>query len=108
MNNVIRLFERKNAGFPLPEAERIAIVTMNLLASSAQLDHAVKELSKRIDVIENAIDSLDDTEARSRLGQSTSLDRKVLSKAALELSQAIRKLPALQPKRFSKRQDDAQ
>jgi hypothetical protein len=62
------------------------------LASSAQLVHAANDLSKQFDAIENAIDTIDDAETRTRLKQSTKLSRETLSKAMLKLSQQIRKV----------------
>jgi hypothetical protein len=58
----------------------------------AQLVHAAKDLSKQFDAIENAIDTIDDAETRTRLKQSTKLSRETLSKAMLKLSQQIRKV----------------
>jgi hypothetical protein len=66
------------------------------LASSTQLAHTVKELSKHFDATENAIDAIDDTETRNRLKQSTKLSRETLTKAMLELSRQIGELPGLQ------------
>jgi chromosome segregation ATPase len=92
-NNVIRLFARKGAGIVLSEPEtRIATAVTTVLASSAQLDHTLKELSKHFDTIENAIDSIDDAETRNRLKQSTNLSRETLSEAMLKLSRQIGKL----------------
>jgi hypothetical protein len=61
----------------------------NILAASAELDHAIKELSKRFDAIENAIASIDNVETRSRLKQSGRLSRETLFSATLQLTQVI-------------------
>jgi hypothetical protein len=93
MNNVVRLFDRENVEPVLSEPERIVTAATNVLAASAELDHAVKELSKRFDAIENAIASIgDDAETRSRLKQSTKLSREALLRAVLQLTQEIGKL----------------
>jgi hypothetical protein len=97
MNNVIRLFAQKNVEIVHSEPEtRVAAAVTSVLASSAQLGRAVKELSKHSDEIEKSIDAIDDTETRSRLKQSTKLSRETLSKAILRLSRQIGKLLRLQ------------
>jgi hypothetical protein len=59
------------------------------LASTGQLGDAVKELSKQFEAIETAIDTIDCTETRNRLKESTKLSRETLSKALLKQSQQI-------------------
>jgi hypothetical protein len=93
MGNVIRLFARRNDEFAPSEPETcFSTASTSILASSAQLVHAAKDLSKQFDAIENAIDTIDDAETRTRLKQSTKLSRETLSKAMLKLSQQIRKV----------------
>ena len=90
MNNVVPLFARKNAEIVHSEPEApIATAVTSIFASTGQLGHAVKELSKQFEAIENAIDTIDDTETRNRLKESTKLSRETLSKALLKLSQQI-------------------
>jgi hypothetical protein len=89
MNNVVRLFDRQNVETVLSEPERILTAVTNILAASTELDHAVKELSKRFDAIENAIASIDNVETRSRLKQSSRLSRETLFGATLQLTQVI-------------------
>ena len=62
------------------------------MASRATLGHVVRELSKQFDAIENAINTIDDTETRNRFRQSTKLSRETLSEAMLKLSQQIETL----------------
>jgi hypothetical protein len=62
------------------------------LASRALLVHAAKDLSRQFYAIENAIDTLDDAETRTRLKQSAKLSRDALLKAMLNLSQQIQKV----------------
>jgi hypothetical protein len=90
MNNVVPLFVRKNAEIVLSEAETcISTAMTSCLASRATLGHVVRELSKQFDASENAINTIDDTETRNRLRQSTKLSRETLSEAMLKLSQQI-------------------
>jgi hypothetical protein len=93
MNNVIRLFARKNLEIVVSDPEpQIATAVTNLLAAGAILEHEFSGLSKHFDATDDAIDRTDDTETRSRLKQSTKLLRDALSKAMLELSQEIREV----------------
>ena len=86
MHNVIRLFAQKNVEIVHSEPEtRVAAAVTSVLASSAQLGRAVKELSKHFDEIEKSIDAIDDTETRSRLKQST----KTKSRNAVESDSQI-------------------
>jgi hypothetical protein len=90
MNNVVPLFARKNAEIVLSESEIcISTAVTNILALTRRLGHTVKELSKQFEAIEAAIDTIDDTETRNRLKESTELSRETLSKAVLKLSQQI-------------------
>ena len=92
MNNVIRLFARENAEIArfAPEAHSSTAVA-EILASSARLGDISKALLKHFDAIEKAIETIDDTETRNRLKQSTKLKREALSNAMGELSQQIGK-----------------
>ena len=99
-NNVIRLFARKSAGIVLSEPEiRIATAVTTVLASRAQLHRRLKELSKHFDAIENAIDTIEHMETRTRLRESIKLSREAMSKAALQLTQQIGKLVGSQARR---------
>jgi hypothetical protein len=92
MNNVIRLFAQKNVEIVLPEQDtRIAPALTNVLASSEQLGHKVKELTEQFDAFENAIDTIEDTETRTRLRESIKQSRETLLKAMLQLTQQIGK-----------------
>lgn len=89
MDNVIRLFDQENVERVLPKPERVATAVTNILAANAELDHAVKELSKHFDAIENAIASIDDAQTKIRLEQSSKLSRETLLSATLQLTQMI-------------------
>lgn len=90
MGNVIPLFAPKNAEMVVSESETcIAAAVARILTSSAQLDHAVNDLSEHFDSIEKAIDTIDDTETRTRLQESTKLSRETLLNAMRKLSQQI-------------------
>jgi hypothetical protein len=60
------------------------------------LGRAVEELSKHLDAVGHTIDALGDTDPRIRVIHTAKLDRKRLTKAMLELSQAAEKLSAIQ------------
>jgi histidinol dehydrogenase len=94
MNNSIRLFDQGNVEHGLPKPERIATAVTNILVANAELEGAVKELSKRFDAMEIAIASIDDAEARSRYKQSSKLSRETLLSAMRRLTQVIGELAA--------------
>ena len=90
MNNVIKLSAQKNAEIVLSEpGTRIAAAVTSVLALNEQMSRKVKDLSKHFDSIENAIDTIDDTETRTRLRESINLSREAMSKAMLKLSRQI-------------------
>jgi hypothetical protein len=94
MNNVIRLFDRKNAASVDSKPERSATAAANVLSSSAKLDLAIRSVSKLFDAVEIAIDSIDDPKARSGLRHSAKLNRVTLSNAVLRFSQHLATLQA--------------
>jgi hypothetical protein len=90
MNNVIRLVARKGAdAVPSAPDNRIAAALTSVLATREQLSQKVQEFSKEFDAIENAIDTIEDLETRTRLRQTIKLCREAMSKAVLELTQRI-------------------
>jgi hypothetical protein len=68
----------------------VTIAEANVSALGAELERAIRELSKHFDAIDYVIDSLDDPEAREQQSQL----REALMTASLELSQAMRKFPS--------------
>ncbi len=92
MKNVVPLFDHKNVKSVLVEPERTLTDVREFLAASADLGHAVTELSKRFDAIDETIASIDDAEARSRLKRSTISNRETLARALSRLTQEIVKL----------------
>ena len=64
----------------------------NIFTAIEELNHAVKELSKRLAAIDNAIASIGDAETRSQLKQSSKLSQETLSSAMLQLTQVIGEL----------------
>ncbi|MGA9087663.1 MAG: hypothetical protein WB420_00975 [Bradyrhizobium sp.] len=93
MTNVVRLFASRNPkpGLVEPETSITSALEM-FLASTAQLEPAIGKLWQQCDAIENAIDAIEDKEARNRLKQSAKLNRETLSKELLKLSQEIEKI----------------
>jgi hypothetical protein len=87
--NVVRLFDHKNSEFVLSEPDRITTAVTNVLAASANLGDAVKELSTSFDAIDHAIASIDNAETRSRLARSIKLSQETFSKALIHLTQEI-------------------
>ncbi len=95
--HAIQLFAQKKAEIvPSDPETHLTTAMTNVLASSVQLGHSLKELSKHFDAFDDAIDAIDGTETRNQLKQLTNLSRETLSKATLRLSQEIRKLPRVQ------------
>jgi hypothetical protein len=96
MNNVIELFSRKNkksvAGPPSETDTSISTNLTSIMALTGQLGGAVKDVLKHFDAIENAIDTIDDTETRNRLKRTTELSREAMLKAVLQLALQIGKL----------------
>jgi hypothetical protein len=90
MNNVVQLFDRNSSKPGLSEANRIETAVKTVLVANAELDHAVKGLSKHYAAIDNIIASVDDAETRNRLTRSTKLSRDSLLSAALQLTQQIK------------------
>jgi hypothetical protein len=91
MNNVVRLFA--HAEMVPSEAEaRILIAVRSCLDSRARLVRVGNELSKRLEELENTVDTIDDTVTRKRLRQSIQLGQETLSQTLPELSQQIDKL----------------
>jgi hypothetical protein len=94
MSNVLQLFKQdKIKDDPSDYNADVAIAASGVLALSAQLGRAVKELSKQFDAVDRVIDALGDTETRTRHKRSMKLTRKALTSATLGLSQQIRTLP---------------
>jgi ATP-dependent Clp protease ATP-binding subunit ClpA len=62
------------------------------IAYTTSLVHAAKDLSRQFDAIENAIDTIDDVEIRTRLKHSAKLSRATRLKAMLNLSNQIQKV----------------
>jgi hypothetical protein len=91
MSNVVRLFSRMNAEIALskPEAGNSPAATDVLAASTQQLANTVRELSRQFDAIESVISTIEDSETRKQLKQSTKLSRETLSEAMLKLSRQI-------------------
>jgi hypothetical protein len=67
--------------------DSVATDLNSLLSSAVRLEDGVEKLSKQLESIENAIETIGNIELRSRLEQSTKLSRETLSKAMLELFQ---------------------
>jgi hypothetical protein len=94
VTNVVRLFVQKKVETGVSASETGTAAAVNsILASSANLGHTVKELSKHFASIENAVDQIDDAEIRIQLKLSIKQNQEVLSKAILSISQHISKLP---------------
>lgn len=90
MENVIRLFARKNVETVLSEHDRrVAAAVTNILTSSSQLGDALKDISRRFDAIDTAVGTIGNSEIRTRLEQSIKLERETISKMAIELSRSI-------------------
>ena len=96
MSNVFQLFEQKKIENPSDPKTIVTIAVASILSSKEQLARAVEELSKHLDAVGQTIDALGDTDPRIRVIHAAKLDRKRLTKAMLELSQAAEKLPAIQ------------
>src|SRR5450631_1160413 len=93
MSNVLQLFKIEN---PPDPKTIVAIAVASILSSKEQLARAVEELSKHLDAVGHTIDALGDTDPRILVIHAAKLDRKRLTKAMLELSQAAEKLSAIQ------------
>jgi hypothetical protein len=93
MSNVLQLFKLEN---PPDPKTIVAIAVASILSSKDQLARAVEELSKHLDAVGQTIDALGDTDPRIRVVHAANLDRKRLTKAMFELSQAAGKLSAIQ------------
>ena len=93
MDNVIRIFAQKNNEIALSEpATDISPAMTGILASTEHLGQTVKDILKHFDAIENAIDTIEDAEKRSRLKQSTKMSKETLLKAMLQLTRQIEKI----------------
>jgi hypothetical protein len=96
MSNVLQLFKQEKIENPPEPKTSVAIAVASILSSKDQLARAVEELSKHLDAVGQTIDALGDTDPRIRAVHAAKLDRKRLTKAMLELSQAAEKLSAIQ------------
>jgi hypothetical protein len=96
MSNVLQLFgQKKIEDTSDPETIEIIAIT-DILASNARLARTVREISKHLDTVEYVFDALSDIDTRNRIKQAAKLTRERLTTAVLELSQQVRKLPALE------------
>ena len=95
MRNVLQLFKQEKIENPSGHKTIVAIAVASLL-SKEQMARAVEELSKHLDAVGHTIDALGDTDPRTRVIHAAKLNRKRLTKAMLELSQAAEKLSAIQ------------
>jgi hypothetical protein len=89
MCNVVWLFGDIQIENPA-DSINVRIAEANFLAMSAELERAIKTLSKQFDAIAEVINSRDNPEARKKQDEV----REALTAASLELSQAIRKFPS--------------
>jgi hypothetical protein len=96
MSNVLQLSKQEKIENPTEPKTIVAIAVASILSSKNQLARAVEELSKHLDAVGHTTDALGDTDPRIRVIHAAKLDRKRLTKAMLELSQAAEKLPAIQ------------
>ena len=96
MSNVLQLFKQEKIENPPDPKTIVAIAVASILSSKEQLARAVEELSKHLDAVGHTIDALGDTDPRIRVIHAAKLNRKRLTKAMLELSQAAEKLSAIQ------------
>jgi 5,10-methylenetetrahydrofolate reductase len=96
MSNVLQLFKQEKIENPSDPKTIVAIAVASILSSKEQLARAVEELSKHLDAVGHTIDALGDTDPRTRVIHAAKLNRKRLTKAMLELSQAAEKLSAIQ------------
>jgi hypothetical protein len=93
MTNVVRLSDQKKAEIVLLEPKTcIAAATTGVMASTAQLNHTIRELLEQFAALDHAIDAIDDTETRIQLKPLTRLSRETLSEGLIKLSQEIRKI----------------
>jgi uncharacterized protein with PhoU and TrkA domain len=92
VSNVLQLFEQKKIENPSAPKTIVTIAVASILSSKDQLARAVEELSKHLDAVGHTIDALGDTDRRIRVIHAAKLNRKRLTKAMLELSQAAEKL----------------
>jgi hypothetical protein len=96
MSNELQLFgQKKIEDASDPETIEIIAIT-DILASNARLARTVREISKHLDTVEYVFDALSDIDTQNRIKQAAKLTRERLTTAVLELSQQVRKLPALQ------------
>ena len=98
MSNVVPLFKLETTDNHASDdpSNSVTIAIADILASCIQLSHMVKGLSKYFDIVDDAIDGLDDAESKNRLDQLMNLTSKALATAMQELTQAIKQLPRLQ------------
>ena len=96
MSNVVPLFKQETTDNHASDDPSVTIAIADILASCIQLSHMVKGLSKYFDIVDDAIDGLDDAESKNRLDQLMNLTSKALAAAMQELTQAIKQLPRLQ------------
>ena len=96
MSNLVQLFKQEKIENP-PDPKTIKPVALaSILSSKEQLARAVEELSKHLDAVGHTIDGLGNTDPRTQVMYAAKLNRKRLTKAMLELSQAAEKLSAIQ------------
>jgi hypothetical protein len=96
MSNVLQLFEQKKIEDTSDPETIETIAITDILASNARLARTVREISKHLDTVEYVFDALSDIDTQNRIKQAAKLTRERLKTAVLELSQQVRKLPALQ------------
>ena len=95
MSNVFPLFEQVTVEGPDDPRTRVTIAVTEIMASNAQLERRIKELSMHLDAIDIVIDALGEAGSQERLLQLTKNNREALMHASRELSENVRMLLAL-------------
>jgi hypothetical protein len=87
MSNVFQLFGRDKVESQLDSESMATIAVTDILASHAQLAHAIKKLSKHLDALDHITDAVSDSDLRAQYQQDAKRSRESLMNAMLDLSQ---------------------
>ena len=95
MSNVFPLFEQVTIESPADPRTQVTTAVTVIMASNAQLERRIKGLSMHLDVIDHVIEVLGEAGRREGLRQLSKNIREALVHASRELSENVRRLPAL-------------
>ena len=95
MNNVFPLFQQIAIESPADPRTQVTTAVTVIMASNAQLERRIKDLSMHLDVIDHVIEVLGEVGRQEGLRQLSKIIREALMHASRELSEHVKILPTL-------------